>query len=258
MNEGWMAVVSTSTGGLMLAAEELSSGSAFEHFVIAGGWITWFLLIPLSMATVALTIHYLLTIRRKTQVPPALAHVLVTAASRGETARLVEAAGRDETMLGVAAFAGASQVKAGRDAARTAVEEAVEERATKLFRRIEYLNVIGNVSPMIGLLGTVLGMIQAFNRIFAAGGGMPDAGKLAGDIAVALVTTFWGLIIAIPALTTFAVFRNRIDAFSAECVKLCDGLMSLISENAGAAVSAPRSAAAGPRAEPVAGPLRTV
>lgn len=236
-------------GGFILAAEEAASGSVFHHFVVAGGWITWFLLIPLSMATVALTVHYLLTIRRKTQVPPSLAHALVTAASRGEAARLLEAAGQNETMLGVAAFAGASQIRAGRDAARAAVDEAVEERATKLFRRIEYLNVIGNVAPMIGLLGTVLGMIQAFNRIFAAGGGMPDAGKLAGDIAVALVTTFWGLIIAIPALTTFAIFRNRIDAFAAECVKLCDGLLGLTVENAAAGAVVPRSAAA--QSEPV-------
>lgn len=234
----------------MLASEELTSGSAFHHFVVAGGWITWFLLIPLSMATVALTIHYLLTIRRKTQVPPALAHTLVTAASRGETTRLLEAAGWDETMLGVAAFAGASQIRSGRDVARAAVDEAIEERATKLFRRIEYLNVIGSVSPMIGLLGTVLGMIQAFNRIFAAGGGMPDAGKLAGDIAVALVTTFWGLIIAIPALTTFAIFRNRIDAFAAECLKLCDGLLGLTVDHAtaGTVAAAPRTTVA-PRAE---------
>lgn len=230
-------------GGLILAAEEVSSGSVFHHFVVAGGWITWFLLIPLSMATVSLTIHYLLTIRRKTQVPPSLAHALVTAASRGEASKLLETAGQNETMLGVAAFAGASQIRAGRDAARAAVDEAVEERATKLFRRIEYLNVIGNVAPMIGLLGTVLGMIRAFNRIFAAGGGMPEPGKLAGDIAVALVTTFWGLVIAIPALTTFAIFRNRIDAFAAECVKLCDGLLGLTVENAATgAVAAPRPA----------------
>jgi biopolymer transport protein ExbB len=258
-----MNVVTAAAGvgpvGLMLAAEEATSGSAFQHFVIAGGWITWFLLIPLSIATVALTIHYLLTIRRKTQVPPSLAHALVTAASRGEAAKLIETAGKDETMLGVAAFAGASQIRAGRDAARAAVDEAVEERATKLFRRIEYLNVIGNVSPMIGLLGTVLGMIQAFNRIFAAGGGMPDAGKLAGDIAVALVTTFWGLIIAIPALTTFAIFRNRIDAFAAECIKLCDGLLGLTVENSttGAVAAASRSVVA-PRIESPAPPVKVV
>jgi len=243
------AALAPRSAGLLLA-EDLTSGSAFQHFVIAGGWITWFLLIPLSMATMALTVHYLLTIRRKTQVPPALAHALVTAASRGDHAKLLDVSGRDETMLGVAAFAGAGQIRAGRDAARAAVDEAVEERATKLFRRIEYLNVIGSVSPMIGLLGTVLGMIQAFNRIFAAGGGMPDAGKLAGDIAVALVTTFWGLIIAIPALTTFAIFRNRIDAFAAESIKLCDGLLGLTVENATAAVAAPRTAVT-PRAESV-------
>ena len=245
MHTALMATMGPAGGGLMLAAEELTSESAFQHFVVAGGWITWFLLIPLSMATVALTVHYLLTIRRKTLVPLALAHVLVTAASQGNMARLLEVSGQDETMLGVAAFAGASQIRAGREAARAAVDEAVEERATKLFRRIEYLNVIGNVSPMIGLLGTVLGMIQAFNRIYAASGGMPEASKLAGDIAVALVTTFWGLIIAIPALTTFAIFRNRIDAFAAETIKLCDGLLGLTVENSAAgAVAAPRTAVA--------------
>lgn len=219
------------SSGAILAAGDPSSASVFHHFVVAGGWITWCLLIPLSMATVALVIHYLITIRRKTQMPPSLAHTLVTAAGRSELARILEVTGQDDTMLGQAAFAGASRVSAGAEAARIAIEEAIEERATKLFRRIEYLNVIGSVSPMIGLLGTVLGMIQAFNRIFAAGGGMPDAGKLAGDIAVALVTTFWGLIIAIPALTTFAIFRNRIDAFAAECAKLCDGLLALLAES---------------------------
>ncbi len=95
----------------------------------------------------------------------------------------------------------------------------------RLLRRIEYLNVIGNVSPMIGLFGTVVGMIQAFARIYSAAGGMPEADKLAGDIAVALVTTFWGLLIAIPALSAFALFRNRIDTYAAEVVKLCDGLL---------------------------------
>jgi len=114
-----------------------------------------------------------------------------------------------------------------------AIDEAVEERVGHLFRRVEYLNVIGNVSPMIGLLGTVVGMIQAFQRIYAAGGAVPETSKLVGDIAIALVNTFWGLFIAIPALSAYAFFRNRIDAFAAESVKLCDGVIALTAEGNG-------------------------
>lgn len=133
-------------------------------------------------------------------------------------------------MLGQAACAGIARLSAGRESARAAITEAVEEQATRLFRRIEYLNVIGNISPMIGLFGTVVGMINAFARIYSAGGGMPDAAKLAGDISVALITTFWGLLIAIPALSIFSLLRNRIDAFAAESMKLCDSLVSLLCE----------------------------
>jgi biopolymer transport protein ExbB len=213
-------------GALRPPLDEVTTVSVFQHFVVYGGWITWFVLIPLSVLTIALAIHYLFTVRRGTQTPDALARTLKAGIQRGRVGEMLELTAGDDTMLGRAAFAGLSQVGSGRDAARAAIDEAVEERAMNLLRRIEYLNVIGNISPMIGLLGTVLGMIQAFSRIFAAGGGMPEAGKLAGDIAVALVTTFWGILIAIPALTAFALFRNRVDTYAAEVVKLCDGLLS--------------------------------
>lgn len=214
----------------LLASNGVEPVSALKQFVIHGGWITWCVLIPLSVVTIGLAIHYLLTIRRSTQTPVGLAKAMVAAARHGRLAELAEITRDDETMLGQAAYAGVTQISQGRESARAAIDEAVEERATKLFRRIEYLNVIGNVSPMIGLLGTVLGMIHAFSRINAAGVGMPDAAVLAGDISMALVTTFWGILIAIPALTAFAMFRNRIDAFAAESVKLCDVLVSLVGD----------------------------
>lgn len=203
-----------------------SSVSLLKHFVEDGGPITWFVLIPLSVVTLGLVVHYLLVIRRGAHVPAALAKKLMPAARRGQLRVLLETSRGDQTMLGEAVQAGLMQLRAGRGSARAAVEEVVEERATKLFRRIEYLNVIGNISPMIGLIGTVLGMIQAFSRISGAGGGMPEPSKLAGDIAVALVTTFWGILIAIPALTAHAIFRNRIDAFGAECAKTCDDIIN--------------------------------
>jgi len=209
--------------GLMLAAEQVKTRSVFEHFVIAGGWITWCLLIPLSMATVSLTIHYLVTIRRGTQVPESLAKALVAAARQGQRRTIMETGRASENMLGQAAFAGMLHITEGIDAAMSGVDEAVEGYAGRLMRKVEYLSVIGNISPMIGLLGTVVGMIQAFNRIYAAAGQVPETSKLVGDIAIALVNTFWGLAIAIPALTAYAFFRNRIDAFASDSIRLCSG-----------------------------------
>jgi biopolymer transport protein ExbB len=201
--------------------------SMLRHFVVDGGPITWCVLIPLSVISIAISIHYFLTIRRGTLTPPSLARALIAAAKGGQTRNMLEVTREDETMLGQAVYAGLTHLPSGREAATAAVDEAVDERVGKLFRKIEYLNVIGNVGPMIGLLGTVVGMIRAFNRIYAAGGAVPEASKLVGDIAIALVNTFWGLFIAIPALAAYAFFRNRIDAFSAESVKLCDGLLSI-------------------------------
>lgn len=208
-----------------LAAEGGGTISLFQHFVVQGGWITWFLLIPLSMVMMALVVHYLVTIRRGTLVPGALVRSMRTAFAQGQIGAVRQLVAGDDTMLGQAAQAGLSQIAEGRESARALIDETVEEWAMRLLRRIEYLNVIGNVSPMIGLFGTVVGMIQAFARIYSAAGGMPEADKLAGDIAVALVTTFWGLLIAIPALSAFALLRNRIDTYAAEVVKLCDGLL---------------------------------
>jgi biopolymer transport protein ExbB len=214
----------------IIAEDGAFSVSMLQHFVHDGGWITWFVLIPLSVVMLSLIFHYAVVIRRSAHVPSALGRVLLSTARQGQFRQVVEIARENPTMLGQAAYAGVAQLRAGRDSARVAVEEVVDERATKLLRRIEYLHVIGNVSPMIGLFGTVLGMIMAFSRIAEAGGGMPAPGQLAGDISVALVTTFWGILIAIPSLTMHAVFRNKVDAFAAECVKHCEDLLSAISQ----------------------------
>ena len=95
------------------------------------------------------------------------------------------------------------------------MEDAVAEQAARLYRKIEYLSVIGNLAPMCGLLGTVTGMIFAFQQV-AVSQGAAGAADLAEGIYSALVTTVGGLIVAMPALAAFAVFRNRIDQLIAE------------------------------------------
>ena len=90
---------------------------------------------------------------------------------------------------------------------KEAIEEASTEEVTQYMKAIDYLSIIGATAPMLGLLGTVSGMIKAFQTIGSKGMGKPQ--ELAGNIGEALVTTATGLIIAIPAMLTYFYFRNN-------------------------------------------------
>ncbi len=88
-----------------------------------------------------------------------------------------------------------------------AIEEAGNEQMVTFMKPINFLSIIGGTAPMLGLLGTVSGMIKAFSII--AQGGMGDPGKLAGSIGEALITTATGLVIAIPAMIAYFIFKNN-------------------------------------------------
>jgi biopolymer transport protein ExbB len=108
---------------------------------------------------------------------------------------------------------------------RAAVEEAGEDQTGKLYRRTEVLNVISAIAPMLGLTGTVLGMIQAFNTI-AAREGMAQPQELAGGIGQALITTLLGLLVAIPSMIALSYYRNRIDSLIAEAGKRVERILA--------------------------------
>ena len=105
------------------------------------------------------------------------------------------------------------------------LEQTADELTTNRLRRIEYLNILGQVSPMIGLFGTVYGMILAFQAIVATGGD-PDPVQLAGGIGTALTTTFWGLVVAIPALAGYALIRNKIDEMTTEATLAAEEIIN--------------------------------
>lgn len=208
--------------------DDVAAGSAmrvFDHFLVKGGAITWFILIPLSVATVALTIEYCMSIRRETVVPPAAYKHISKQLQEREYAAAIEFTSQEPSMLSSVVNIGLMESQNGYEAMERAVEETLEDRSARMMHKIEYLNVIGNISPMIGLFGTVYGMIRLFASIRAAGG-MPEPARIADDISIALVTTFWGLLVAIPALSVFALFRNRIDLLTAECALSADRLLS--------------------------------
>ena len=104
------------------------------------------------------------------------------------------------------------------------VEEAGEDQTGRLYRKTELLGLIGVIAPMLGLLGTVQGMIVTFNTI-AASGGMAKPDDLAGGISLALVTTFEGLVVAIPTMVAFSMFRTRIDSLVSEAGNRIEQIM---------------------------------
>lgn len=194
------------------------------QLVTSGGWPGMALLgvlLVLSLAALALAVEQFATLRTGRLAPDGLAGRLRKLLEAGdlEGARSVCRGGG---MLGVVVYAAlgeAEELTASAAPAWPAVEKAMEDAAeaesARLLRRIDYLAVIGNLAPMVGLLGTVVGMIFAFREV-AATQGAATAGELASGIYQALVTTVGGLLVAIPSLGAFAVLRNRVDAIAAE------------------------------------------
>jgi biopolymer transport protein ExbB len=131
---------------------------------------------------------------------------------------------------------------------KEAMETAIGEQTAEQFRRIEYLNIIGNLGPLLGLLGPVLGMITAFSAMQAAKGSA-DPGKLAGGISQALTHTFLGLFLAIPCLAAFGILRTIVDRLTVRGALVAEELLLMIKPAeakpaaAGAAAGGPRTAA---------------
>ena len=115
----------------------------------------------------------------------------------------------ENTLLGRALAPAVLKLKASSEKAETLFVENLEAEENSVSQWVTYLNVIASVAPMIGLLGTVSGMISAFQTIGRGGMGRPEL--LAGDIGEALITTATGLVIGIPAMIAYFVIKNRLN-----------------------------------------------
>ncbi|MBK7404760.1 MAG: MotA/TolQ/ExbB proton channel family protein [Phycisphaerales bacterium] len=141
---------------------------------------------------------------------------------------------------------------------RTALEETGQTEVARLHRSTDAIGLIASVAPMLGLLGTVVGMVGAFDTLSVSQGvAKPD--QLAGSISVALITTVLGLVVAIPCTAVYAYLRNRIDALVSEVGDLIEELASHVEQGASPAQpGAPGPArAAPPRPAPAAQGVRT-
>ena len=181
-----------------------------------------------SIVAVAICIERLYTLNPKKIAPP---HLLATVWKQLKAGELD--AGKLKTLkqsspLGRILAAGLANAYHGRDVMKESIEEAAGHVVHELERYLNTLGTIAAVAPLLGLLGTVMGMIRVFAEIMAQGTG--NASVLAGGISEALITTAAGLSVAIPALVMHRYFVGRIDGIvvelEQETIKLVDALHS--------------------------------
>jgi len=200
-----------------LANVEPADNTAWQIIFSGGipGVVIILTLVLISVIAMALVVEHLLTIRRSVLMPAGLAQEVYQQLTQNDLAAADNLCRAAPSPLAAVVRAGLTETSGGWRSVEKSMEESLAEEAARLLRKIDYLSVIGNIAPMVGLLGTVIGMIFAFQEV-ASTQGAARAAELASGIYQALVTTVGGLIIAIPSLAAFAVFRNRIDGLIAE------------------------------------------
>lgn len=145
---------------------------------------------------------------------------------KGSIELAVSACRKSPTPISEIMLAGLMKFGRGRDEMKEAIEDSANQEIPVLERNLSTLSTIGNITPLLGLLGTVFGMVKAFNVIAVMGVGKPEA--LAGGISEALLTTAFGLSIAIPTIVVYNYLSHRVDKLIREMEINCVDLIDLL------------------------------
>ena len=194
--------------------------------MIKAGGVVGFAIILLSLVAVALIVEDFLVIRRDRLLPDSLVEQLQGHLDQRNWQEAQRICAEDGSFLACVLDGGLNQLGSmfGFFDMQNAMQEVSERQVSKLYRRLDYLSFIAASAPMLGLLGTVTGMIRAFREI-ARTEGTAKPSQLAGGISEALITTAEGLVVAIPVMFFVAFFRNRIDSIVAEAETVVEKLM---------------------------------
>ncbi|MDD2239462.1 MAG: MotA/TolQ/ExbB proton channel family protein [Kiritimatiellae bacterium] len=194
------------------AAED--AGSMGLWSIIAGsGWlgiILWTALLGCSVAAAWLAIDFSITVNPKKIIPDSLVNDVREAMEQGDVMKAMQRCEEEPGVLSSILLAGFNNVKEGFEVIQEQVASAADLESEKLMQRVSYLNMCGSIAPMLGLLGTVQGMIMAFANLANTQAGAAQQSMLAMNIAQALWTTAAGLCVAIPSVSLFTYFKNRL------------------------------------------------
>ncbi len=196
-------------GGAEAAAPAVQ-GATFYQVVFGCGvanLVCWIMIFACSFAAVWFLIDCILAIRRDKLIPPQLVEGVREALSHGDLGAALEACEVNPSPLARILMGGFANVSEGYEVIQEAVGSCAGMETEKLMQRVNYLNLCGQIAPMLGLLGTVVGMVLAFATLASATGAAKSQ-LLAVAISTALYTTVFGLMIAVPCLLGYTLLKN--------------------------------------------------
>ncbi len=228
------------------AAEHKAPASKLMWIIVTSGWIGLFLMI-LSMYFIATTARLFTELRPIKVIPPEVIDQCTAALEKRDLKGLYAVVKEDNSEYSRLVRTGISELPAGLSEARSAMERTFEVMYSEGERKISMLAVLGTLGPMIGLLGTLKGMIGAFGAIAMSEGSVLKASEVAGEISEALLLTFEGVLLSVPAIYLHAVFRNKISHLNDEAFSKAEELVTKV-----ASMAKRPAAAAAPAAPPSA------
>ena len=190
----------------------------------AAGWPIWFLLFA-SVVAVALIIERSISLRTKKIIPPTLLEQVIAVYQRqGVNEEVLQKLAKDSP-LGTVLAAGLRNHRSSRYVMKEAIDEAGRAVAHELERFLTTLGTIATASPLLGLFGTVIGMIEIFGSQSPTGS---NPQELAHGISVALYNTAFGIGIAVPSLILYRHFKNKVDGLVVEMEEQASKLVDIV------------------------------
>lgn len=211
------------------AAPGKKTKSVLQTWVIDGGWTMIFIGAAI-VAFLMLCIFNFMNLTKAKYCPDDLKMALMDHMTNVRVRSAIELASSHPSYLGRLVAYAFPNIDATRpeDLGRDHVEDAMADFSTNETRKsmvwINYISLCAQASPMLGLLGTVLGMVGCFGTL--AESGSADPSQLAGDISVALLTTLWGLINAIPCIAMFFYFKNALSQHTADSIRAAEDMLN--------------------------------
>jgi biopolymer transport protein ExbB len=199
-------------------------GESFLRWMARSSGPIGVVILAMSFYLVALVVWMFLRFRPEAAVPRGLVAEVSDLLGHRQYERAFALVEGDGSFLAHTLSAGVRRLPGGTVAAQRAMELANEERTMEMEHRTTYLATVGTLGPMIGLVGTVYGMIRSF-QVIATMGSSPQASQLASGISTALFATLLGIAISVPAIAFYAYFRNRIARISLEVQIVAEGLL---------------------------------